>query len=348
MSGLSQELDRAQFMIDVKRYDEAVSLLASVVAADPADSRGWCLLARAHAGQGRYAEAASAAGQAVALAPQDDWPHRLVSNAYTHLGNPEVAMRAAAQACRLAPNEWRAHLCLAQAALASRGQYGVAEHAAATARSIAPDEPDVHFVSGQVSLARGNRKDAVAHHERALALNPDHPGALNELGRIRLSRAHTARAAAHFLQAARSAPQVRGYSQNIEVVVRRTVALVIYVASVASVILAYLAITNSLPRVAVLSGLAAVAVVTAGFGVVQFRRMPPQTRPLFRRRRIAQALGVSYGAILLAVVACALSPARDLADVLMVATVLIIAARFAAYGLLRREATESRRTSLPG
>ena len=238
MSGLSQELDRAQYMIDVKRYGEAVTLLAGVVAADPADSRAWCLLARAHAGQGQYSEAASAAGEAVALAPADDWPHRLASNAYMHLGHPDMAVRAAAEACRLAPNEWRAQLCLAQAALASRGQFALAEHAAVTARAIAPDEPDVHFVSGQVSLARGNRKAAVAHHERALALNPDHPGALNELGRIRLSRAHTARAARHFLQAARSAPQVRGYSHNIEVVVRRTVALVIYVASVASVILA--------------------------------------------------------------------------------------------------------------
>ncbi|HEY1914319.1 MAG TPA: tetratricopeptide repeat protein [Streptosporangiaceae bacterium] len=343
MSGLSQEFDRAQYMIDVKRYGEAVNLLASAVAADPGDSRGWCLLARAHAGQGQYAEAASAAGQAVALAPLDDWPHRLVSNAYMHLGDTVVAVRAAAEACRLAPNEWRAQLCLAQAALASRGQLGLAERAAVTARSIAPDEPDVHFVSGQVSLARGNRKDAVAHHERALALNPDHPGALNELGRIRLSRAHTALAARHFLQAARSAPGVSGYSQNIEVVVRRTVALVIYIASVASVILTYLAITNNLPRVAVLSGLAAVAVFTAGFGVVQFRRMPRETRPLFRRRRIAQALGISYGSILLALVVAAVSPAKELADALMIVTVLIIASRFAAYGLLRREATESRR-----
>jgi Flp pilus assembly protein TadD len=345
MSGAVRELGRAQAMIDLKRYDQAVSLLASLVASDPEDSRGWCLLARAHAGKGEYQEAAAAANRAVALAPLDDWPHRLASNAHMHLGHPAVAVQAAAEACRLAPNEWRAQLCLAQAALAARGQLALAEQAAATARAIAPDEPDVHFVAGQVSLARGHRKAALAHHERALALSPDHPGALNELGRIRLSRAHTARAARHFLQAARAAPQVRGYSQNIEVVVRRTVALVIYVASVASVILTYLAVVNGLPRITVLAGLAGVAVFTAGFGAVQFQRMPRETRPLFRRRRIALALAVSYGAILAGLVIAAVSPSSALPDALVVVTVLIIASRFAAYDLLRREARESRTQS---
>jgi tetratricopeptide (TPR) repeat protein len=342
MSGVTQGLAHARTMLDLKRYDQAASLLAAIVATDPGDSTAWCLLARAHAGSGQYPQAASAANRAVTLAPGDDWPHRLASNAHLHMGNLPVALQAAGEACRLAPHEWRAHLCLAQAALATRVQYPLAEQAAAHAQRIAPSEPDVHFVAGQVSLARGDRKAALAHQERALSLDPAHGGALNELGRIRLSRAHPAAAARHFLQAARSAPQVTSYSRNIEVVVRRTVALVIYVASVASFILTYLATMNRLPRVAVLAGLAAVALLTAGYGGWQFRRMPPETRPLFRRRGIVQALGVSYGAIAAGLVVAAVTPGADLPAALAAVTVVIIASRFGAYVILRREARNAR------
>jgi len=341
MTELTQGLARARAMLDVSRYDQAASLLANIVAADPEDSRAWCLLARAHAGKGQYEDAAAAANRAVTLAPADDWPHRLASNAFLHLGNTMVALRAANEACRLAPHEWRAHICLAQAALATRGQFDTAERAAANARAMAPNEPDVHFVSGQVSLAHGDRKAARAHQERALALDPAHGGALNELGRIKLSRAHTASAARHFLQAARSAPQVSSYSRNIEVVVRRTVALVIYVASVASFVLTYLAMMNRLPRVAVVAGLAGVAVVTAGYGAWQLRRMPPETRPLFRRRHIVQALGVCYGAIGVGVLVAAVTPGAALPGALFAVTIFIIASRFVAYAMLRREAANA-------
>ena len=53
-------------MIELGRYDEAARLLATVVAAAPDSSRGWCLLSRAHLGAGRPAEAvvAAAAGRA--------------------------------------------------------------------------------------------------------------------------------------------------------------------------------------------------------------------------------------------------------------------------------------------
>ena len=81
MTELRQELARADAMLDMKRYDQACGVLARLVAAEPENARAWCLLARAHAGQGDYQAAAQAANRAVTLVPSDDWPHRLASNA---------------------------------------------------------------------------------------------------------------------------------------------------------------------------------------------------------------------------------------------------------------------------
>jgi predicted Zn-dependent protease len=49
------DLSRAATMIELGRHDEATRLLATVVAAAPDSSRGWCLLSRAHLGAGRPA-----------------------------------------------------------------------------------------------------------------------------------------------------------------------------------------------------------------------------------------------------------------------------------------------------
>jgi Flp pilus assembly protein TadD len=323
-------------MLEVKRYEHAAALLAELVAAKPADDRAWGLLARAHLGAGHYCDAATAAGRAAVLAPSDDWPHRLISKAHLHQGQPAAAMRAAYEACRLAPQEWRPHLCLAQAALATEADFDVAAEAAGTARRIAPGEPDVHFVSGMVSLAQGDRKAARAHQEQVLALDPAHSGALNELGRISLQRLGVARGARHFLRAARLAPRVSVYGFNLEVVVRRTVGLAISLATVPSCLLAYLAALLRLPRIPVVAGLAVIAVLAATFGVVQYRRMPPELRPLFRRRRLVLAAAAGYGSILAALVVAAVTPAAALPGALVAMTVLAGVARLVAFGLLRQ------------
>jgi tetratricopeptide (TPR) repeat protein len=169
MTDIRGDLAHARVLLDLKRYDKAASLLALVVAVEPADSRAWCLLAHAHLGNAQYQEAAAAAKQAITLAPADDWPYRLASIAQRHLGSITAARAAATESCKLAPNQWHAYTCLAQAQLAGRLDFHGAERAAANARRLAPDEAEVHHVSGLVSSARAKWKAARAHQERARA-----------------------------------------------------------------------------------------------------------------------------------------------------------------------------------
>jgi tetratricopeptide (TPR) repeat protein len=351
---VARDLAQASVLLDLKRYDEAASLLAHVVAAEPQDSRAWCLLAATHLGAGRYEEGAAAASRAITLAPSDGWPYRLASIAQRHLGEITAAISSANEACKLAPNDWRAYICLAQAQLATevdflaqaeltREEYfNPAERAAANALRLAPHEPDAHFTAGQVSYAQRKWKAARAHQERALALDPARSGALNELGRISLHRGGHPRAARHFIQAARSAPGVSTYGRNVELLIQHVLALTtlaLYLASAALMVLADIPVS----RGPVVLGYALAIALVAGYGAVQLWRMPPEMRLLFRTRRVGLALGAVYGAVLIELITAAVTPAPALPFAIFATTALILASPFVARASLRRKGNKAGR-----
>src|SRR6202044_645301 len=106
MTEMKEELARAATMLDLGRYEEASTLLARLVSAEPGSGRAWCLFARAHLGADRFTEAVEAANRAAAIEPAEEWPHRLGSNALMHLGHHGEALRAAAESRRAPPRAW--------------------------------------------------------------------------------------------------------------------------------------------------------------------------------------------------------------------------------------------------
>ena len=337
MTEIANDLARAQAMLQIKRHDDAASLLARVVAAQPGDGRAWCLLAAAHLGAGRYQDAADAASRAIAAAPSDEWPYRLVSRAHAHLRNPQGAMCAASEACRLAPNEWRAWVCLAQAALTTGVEFNAAERAAATARKLAPDEAEVYYVLGQVSFAREEWKKARAYQERVLAIDPTHTAALNELGRISLKKRNTQSAADHFVRAAGSAPGVAVYGNNVEVAVKSLLTRVIYLATLATWALVVVTFYSHGSRSLAIAGLTVIALLSAVVAAARIRALPRPARRLLRSTRVALAATVVYGCIITAIIVAAAVPASALPGALAAAGVLVIASRFIAYAILRKK-----------
>jgi tetratricopeptide (TPR) repeat protein len=274
---LARDLNRAGVMIDLGRYEDAASLLGSVLASSPGSSRGWCLLSRAHLGSGMALEAAAAATRASALDPADDWPYRLVSTALLAMGQPAEAVSAAQEARKLAPHFWRSHVCLAQAATAE-GEHILAAQAAAAALALAPDVADVHVTAGKAALARGELVEARHWQESALAIDPAHSGAINELGRISLRSRDAATAAGHFLYAARTSPGTGVFSRNVELAIDR-VALrltthAILIALVAACATATAATGNLPPAIGLLLLLVPLAMRTAR----DIRRLPAQGR----------------------------------------------------------------------
>jgi tetratricopeptide (TPR) repeat protein len=332
------DLTRATTMLDLGRYDDASQLLARVVAAEPDSSRAWCLFARAHLGAGRYPPAVDAANRAVSIEPGEEWPHRLASNALMHLGQHREALRAATEARRLAPSFWQTHVCVAQAALAA-SHPAIASAAAAEARRLAPDEADVHFLSGKVALARGDLAAARDHQERALAIDPGHSGAMNELGRIRLRKHDTSGAIRHFISAARTTPGEHIYSRNIDVVILRSISRMIYLFVLIALGLIWVPTIVHVSRFPFAMCFTVLLVATLASFTIMVVRLPREARPVVRRTlrtgRVLTALGLAMGGVAAAFAAIALTPEKDLPQMLPVAVLITFGARLASTARLR-------------
>ena len=342
MTALAEGLRRAQVMLELNRHDEAASVLGPLLAEDPGNSTGWCLLTLAHLGAGRHQDAVASAARAIAAAPGDDWPHRLASTAHLRLGHAWAGLRAAEQARRLAPHSWQTHTCVAEAILATGENFDLAAEAAATARTLAPNEPGTHVISGKVSFALGRRKAARANLQRALALDPQHGGALNELGRVTAVGPFTGRAARYFLQAARANPRVSTYSNNIDVAVRGTLSVVVIIGGIAAVALGFTATLTPLSRAQILIGLAASVLVTTVAGATQYLQLPPPVRQLIRRTPSLPALIAAYASFLTAFLMIALSSPAALSNMLTGAIAIILISRLViALALLRRKPDRS-------
>ena len=338
MTEIRQELARAATMLDLGRYEEASTLLARLVSAEPGSGRAWCLFARAHLGADRFAEAVEAANRAAAIEPTEEWPHRLASNALMHLGHHGEALRAAAESRRLAPSYWQTHVCVAQAALAA-GQPAIAASAVAEARTLAPNEPDVHFLSGKVALARGDLDGARGHQERALALDPAHSGAMNELGRIRLRRHDTTGAIRHFINAARTTPGEHIYSRNIDVVIIRSVSRMIYIFVLVAMTLLWIPTVMHTGVLPIGAGFATLILATVGAFAVMLTRLPPEARQLARStllsRRVLAALAIVFGGVAAAFAVVVFAPSGELPQTLPIAIIITIIARVVATARLR-------------
>jgi tetratricopeptide (TPR) repeat protein len=281
------QLNRASVLIELGRHGDAARLLSALLAADPDSCRGWCLLSRAHLGNGEPAEAVTAASRASALDPANDWPHRLASTALIGLERDGDAVMAALEARRLGPHFWRSHVCLAQAAAAD-GQLELAAEAAQAALALAPDQADVHVTAGKVALSRGEMAEARLRQQAALAIDPSHSGALNELGRISLRSRDAAAAAHHFLRAARISPGNGVFSRNTELALSRLARRLTGLIMLALALLAAIAGLTAAGHWRVAAGLALTQPPLALWIGLRIRAVPPPARGRLPRLLLAQ------------------------------------------------------------
>ena len=271
------DLGRAGLMIELGRFADATRLLAAVLAAAPDSCRGWCLLSRAHLGNGQPAEALAAAHRASTLDPASDWPFRLISTALISLGRGAEAVPAAMEARRLAPHSWRSHVCLAQAAAAG-GQLEFAAEAAQAGLAIAPDQADVHVTAGRVALSRGDVAEARRRQEAALTIEPTHSGAINELGRISLQLRDPATAAEHFLHAARTSPGNGIFGRNSELALRYLAVLLARPILLAAALFALIGTLVATGHPAAGAAIAPAEAVLLVWVAIRIRAIPRQSR----------------------------------------------------------------------
>jgi Flp pilus assembly protein TadD len=172
---------RAEDLIAVRRYEDALTWAGRAIAADPENVRAHCLLALALLHLKRHREALRAAEATAVQGPAEEWPHRLRSAILLRQRRKRPALAAAREAARLAPALPEALYALCVAELACR-HLKAGEAAANRLSAIAPERVIAHQARGQAALARRRWGQADACFRRALALDAQSAEALEGLG----------------------------------------------------------------------------------------------------------------------------------------------------------------------
>jgi len=231
---LAAEVQRASALCDLQRYEEAVSLLETILAAEPQSTMAWCLKSRAELGRGANDDALVAAKHAIALTPESGWPHRLASIALGRSGAHPEAVWHAREAARTDPHDWRSFTTLTRALLHDPNTRTDARDAAQRALQLAPNEAETNMVVGAVAAAERRRDDAEAAFRRVLAIDPQNAAAHNELARLKMpkgvfaSPSGLAAAATGFATAVRANPRGAVSRLNLELVLRSFLSRVAY------------------------------------------------------------------------------------------------------------------------
>ena len=213
-------IERAEQLIAIRRYTEALPWLGRAIAADAESPRAHCLMALALIGLGDFAKAIEAAGRAAAADPHDEWPHRLRSIALLETGRRRGALQAAREAVRLGPAVPAALFTLVQAQL-SCGKTRDAEATGARLAQAAPHRTMTFRALAHIAMWRKDWTAAEAHLRRALALDPESYEAMNDLGLVLHEWGRAREAIDRLHDAVKVSPARSEAHENLHAVMRR-------------------------------------------------------------------------------------------------------------------------------
>lgn len=210
-------LQKASYLLDVNRPQQAFDLLTEVLAVGDGDPTALCLSARVELALGRDEQALAYARRAAAAAPDAEWPLRLQAISAIRLGRRADAVQAARAAVMIDPRTPETHRLLAEILIETEGDLTKAWAAARYATELEPTDAISHATMGRVALAFGDEGTARRALNEALRLDPIDGNARNDLGRLDLRQMEPLSAAAHFATAAASGPELAVAIGNVDV-----------------------------------------------------------------------------------------------------------------------------------
>jgi len=205
---------RAEALIALKRYAEALALLQRATAADPAAAQPHCLMAQALIELCRFGEALKAAESATRLAPELEWPHRLRSISLSALGRERESLQAAREAVRISPDgAYGLHQLALRLWMNWRRRE--ARETAARLLRVAPEDAATYELLAWMAVDQWQLKEGERLARQALQLDPERAGAFSYLSRaLRWQRRGREAIDAGF-EAVRLSPMNRVYRQEL-------------------------------------------------------------------------------------------------------------------------------------
>lgn len=178
----ARDLSRARTLLELRRPDEALAIVAAVLAAEPDNLEAVLLGGECHAAADRPEDLLDAARRAVSMAPQSVAAHLALTNAYYLLDRHHEGRSAAEIAVNLSPHDWSTHYMLSRSL--SAGQDPLPARALLAAREamrLAPYAADPHVAAGLAFTRLSMRRQARDAYREALRLDPGNQYALGNL-----------------------------------------------------------------------------------------------------------------------------------------------------------------------
>jgi tetratricopeptide (TPR) repeat protein len=203
---LTPEIQRAQLLMEVERFDDAIQALRQHLLNDPDDALAHAQLAICLSRKEQFAAATEHAQRAVGMAPEQGFSHYALGSVLMRRGRLKEAHAAADEAIRNEPDDlhnyrlraairmqqerWRDALqdvetglqldaedsvCLTLRAqcLMRLGRRREAVHSVETALQRRPDDAHSHATHGWTLLESGDPDRAMHHFREALRLDPE-------------------------------------------------------------------------------------------------------------------------------------------------------------------------------
>jgi Flp pilus assembly protein TadD len=190
-TGVDDLLAKADALIEVGRYRDAIELARSAVSGAPSDYRPLCVWSRSLMGERKFADSVEMATQATRLAPNVPFAFYVQSVALGSLATASrdreririgrEAVSAANECLRLAPYYSPGFIALGQAH-ALLGEIESADIALREAIRLAPSAVGTWVGASAIAIRAMNWEAAITASRRALAIEPGNYAALNNLG----------------------------------------------------------------------------------------------------------------------------------------------------------------------
>ena len=295
---MTSAVERAEFLRQLGRFDDAERAVREALAEAPEDPRLLAVLGSVLYGAGRFTEGLAAAEAACAGAPEAGAVHHVRAALLSALGRHPEAIDAARTAVSLAPEDAGPAMLHAQV-LGRAGRLREAADAVRRAIALAPESAAAHLLLADIAGDLKDRRTARRGYEEALRLDPRNALARHDLAVLDANTRHPGRALRGLVEAGTLDPTLPIVLQTITVVLWHLswrLRMLFVVATVATGI-------ASLPGPGdqTSSARIAAAVALAIIGLLTWwtiRSLPSQTRPAVRAAlRTDRPLSFTYAAI---------------------------------------------------
>jgi tetratricopeptide (TPR) repeat protein len=193
-------LAKVNVLMEAKQYQKALTVLESVLGAEPANLDALECLRQLLDLTGHYAAAVQWLIRFLENNPQAHHGYSLLGYVMCKLGQFEAGIECFDQALALAPQDVRS-TCERATALSELGQHAQALAGYNQALALDPVYADAHVYRGSSLLALGQPDAAIASFDSALTLNPSMPSAFVNRGNAYMQKDAYAMALADYEQA---------------------------------------------------------------------------------------------------------------------------------------------------